>query len=337
MEAIIVIGVIIAIVVVVVVLYQLFRPSQIVPEDRRLVIYRDGRFDRIVGPGRVRLSSGRDEVKKEIEVRDHPDEISIPGIMAYGVPNDFTLNLWYKVDLEEAVDGDKAKLVHLVQITEAERGQQVQILVRQALINQVSRLQQEKPLPPEANDLMAGVAALAPGTPLNTQLLEGITVELIKTLPTVGVILNTDYPIALIGRGIPQEMIDALKRKRGRELDSDWLKKYAADLRQQFPEISNAVVAQMLASIDGIDLSNVQGLLLEQEADSEAQIKLKMPADGTPATPTVSIVPPTRPVQTEATDQGQLHHAATSHRLTRQDLDVLKPIPRSDNDRRKSA
>jgi hypothetical protein len=339
MDVLIFLGAVIALAVILFLLYLvLFGPSRIVPEDRRLVIYRNGRFHRIVGPGRVRLLPGLDEVKKEIEVRDHPIDLSIPGIFAYGLPNDFKLNLWCQVDLEKAAEGNRDRLVRLVQITDSEREHQIEILVRQAIIDQMTRLQAEIPLRPEEDNLMGKVAALAPGTDRNKQLLEGISQDLVQTLPTIGVILDEEYPIKLTQRGIPQEMVEALERMRGRQLDSEWLKKYAAELREQFPEISNAVLAQMLGSIKGVDLTSVQGFLFEQEvAENQASVRLKVPRDG-PVTPNVSVnPPPAKQAKSAAVSVAEPHPQATSPHLTKQDLVVLKRVPRTDQDQRKSA
>jgi hypothetical protein len=226
-------------------------------------------------------------------------------------------------------------LVRLVQITDSEREHQIEILVRQAIIDQMTRLQAEIPLRPEEDNLMGKVAALAPGTDRNQQLLEGISQDLVQTLPTIGVILDEEYPIKLTQRGIPQEMVEALERMRGRQLDSEWLKKYAAELREQFPEISNA---QMLGSIKGVDLTSVQGFLFEQEAaENQASVRLKVPRDG-PVTPNVSVnPPPAKQAKSAAVSVAEPHPQATSPHLTKQDLVVLKRVPRTDQDQRKSA
>ena len=330
--------VIVGLVVIGALLVLAFGPSRIVPEDRRLVIDRNGRFNRLAGPGRVRLIPGLESVRKEIEVRDHPKDVTIPGIFAYGLPNEFKLNLWCKVDLEEAVEGDRDKLVRLVQLTDAEREAQVEVLIRQAIVDQVTILQEEMPLPKLQDELMDKVIALAPGSPRNQRLLEGITEDLDKSLPTVGVILNREYPIKLTKRGIPTEMVEALDRTRGRQLDSDWLKNYALEIKEQFPEVSNAVLAQMLASLKGVDTSSIQGFLLEQDAsDQEANVRVKAPRSG-PATPNVGLKPSTPgDVQPESVGEPEPGSKVVSSHLTKRDLSILKRIPRQNNDQRRSA
>ena len=60
--------------------------------------------------------------------------------------------------------------------------------------------------------------ALAPGTERYNDLIAGLKEELEQTLPTVGVILNTSQSINLTGRGIPDVIIEAIKRIRGDKL-----------------------------------------------------------------------------------------------------------------------
>jgi hypothetical protein len=122
----------------------------------------------------------------------------------------------------------------------------VQVKVQEALIHQIAELQERRPLPPDAS-LQDRVFALAPGGPRYSELLEGVKRELEQILPSVGAVLNTDQSITLTKRNPSGEIIEALKRQRGREIDSEWLTEYAEDLRRRFPGISNAVLAQMLA------------------------------------------------------------------------------------------
>jgi hypothetical protein len=130
-----------------------------------------------------------------------------------------------------------------------------------------------------------------------------------------------DYPIELTGRNISDEIVEAVKRQRGREMDREWLMTYANELRQQFPGMSNAMLAQMLLSIEGIDVDNIQELLLEQEEGMEAEA-----GDGT-RFPNVGPKP-----KSQKRKPGQ-----ASPYPTKSDLAILKSVPRSDQDQRMSA
>lgn len=331
----IILGIIGAVVLIFVFIKLFMAMMHIVPEERRLVVYRLGRFNRVTGPGMVFVVPGLEQIVRTLEVRDHPMEVTVPGIFAYGVPNDLTLDLWCSFDLLRAAGGNRARLAQLVQVSDAERRQQVQVKMREALVNQVAALEKNKPLAAGATSL-DGVLALAPGTERYNTLLAGVKNELEKSLPSVGVILNTTQPITLTGRVIPDAIIDAIKRMQGRQIDSQWLTRYASQLQQQFPEISNVVLDQMLASVDGVDVGNVQRLRLEQDERTDTQVELEVPMGGSD-TPEVVAKPKirlgdsdTRRPAIAAKPVPQLPAARSDH-LTKSDLTVLKRVPRPDD------
>ncbi|MCL4303958.1 MAG: hypothetical protein KJ077_50205 [Anaerolineae bacterium] len=331
----IILGIIGAVVLIFVFIKLFMAMMHIVPEERRLVVYRLGRFNRVTGPGMVFVVPGLEQIVRTLEVRDHPMEVTVPGIFAYSVPNDLTLDLWCSFDLLRAAGGNRARLAQLVQVSDAERRQQVQVKMREALVNQVAALEKNKPLAAGATSL-DGVLALAPGTERYNTLLAGVKNELEKSLPSVGVILNTTQPITLTGRVIPDAIIDAIKRMQGRQIDSQWLTRYASQLQQQFPEISNVVLDQMLASVDGVDVGNVQRLRLEQDERTDTQVELEVPMGGSD-TPEVVAKPKirlgdsdTRRPAIAAKPVPQLPAARSDH-LTKSDLAVLKRVPRPDD------
>jgi hypothetical protein len=138
-------------------------------------------------------------------------------------------------------------------------------------------------------------------------------------------------------------IIEAIKRTQGRQIDSQWLTKYANELRQQFPEISNTVLDQMVSSIEGVDVGNVQRLRLEQDEHTEAQIELEVPLDGSD-TPGVIAKPKINLMDTETRRSHATPAAARQKQtspgpqhLTKNDLAVLKRVPRQSPDQRKSA
>ncbi len=302
--------------------------TQVVPQEKRLVIYQLGRFNRVAGPGPVQVMPVLEKVVDTIEVRDHPLELTVSGIFAFGVPNDLTLNLWCGSDLVKATDNDREKLAQLVQISQAERRQQVQVKMREALVRQIADLQERMSLPDKAT-LMERIVALAPGSPRHNELLKRLKYDLSRILPSVGVVLNMDHPIVLTGRNISDEIVDAIKRQRGREMDSEWLMKYANELRRQFPGISNATLAQMLLSIEGVDVGNIQRLFLEQEEGTQTEVEFEMSGDGS-SFPNVVTKP-------KPQAQGQAARPTAPRHLTKSDLAVLKRVPHSEQDQRMSA
>ncbi len=241
----IIIGIII-LVIVAILIGMLVNMTQVVPQRERLVIYRFGHFHRIVGPGSVPIIPSVDKVVRSIDVRDRPIEITVPSIFAFGVFNELTINLWYRVELIETTGSNRDKLVELIQITESERQEQVQVKMHEVLINQVAVLQERKPLPDTTTNL-DGIAALAPGSERHNNLLEGIRKELEESLPSIGVVLNTTHPVMLTTRITPAEFFKAIQPERGSEIDNRWLSKFADDLREQFPDMSHILLAQILA------------------------------------------------------------------------------------------
>jgi hypothetical protein len=299
--------------------------------EERLVIYRLGHFHRVAGPGMVIVLPHLDRVIKTIRVRDQPIEVTVDGLFPFGVPIGMTLNLWCRYDLVKAAGGNHARLADLVQLTESERRQQVEVKVREALVRQIAELQERRPLPSGAT-IRDQLAALAPGTPRYNELLEAVRHELQQTLPSIGAVLNPDQTIVLTKRDVPQDVMDALGRLRGRQIDSEWLANYADILRQRFPGLSEAVIAQILSAIEGVDVGRLQRILLEQGPDIAAEVEHEMARDG--EGPNVITRP--RPKQRDIgerreREQPHLQEGPSSGRsevLTKEDLSILKRVPR---------
>lgn len=313
---------------------------RVVPEEERRVVYRLGRFHRITGPGLVMIIPGLEHVGRTFEVRTHPIEIAVSGLLAFGVPNDLSLNLWCRFDPVQAAGGDHHKLAELAQMRDTERHHQVEVKMREALINQIARLEERQPLPQTAI-LIDKVMALAPGSSRYHKLIEGLKEELARTLPAVGFILDPNQSIVLTGRNLSEEIIEAIKRRREREIDSEWLTNYVDRLRQRFPDLSGAMLSQMLASIEGVDVGKIQRLFFEQDKDVAADLEFEVAADS--EGPDIVTKPKLR--KRETTIQPQTVQPKTDHTppprttspLTPDDLAVLKSVPRSRPEQRLSA
>jgi len=333
------IGGIVLLIIVIIIAYRIIRAmTQVVPQEERLVVYRLGRFNRIAGPGVVWMIPGLDK-GRPIRVRDRPLVFTLPQVFAFKVANELTLNLWCSFDLEEAAGGDKNKLAKLVQLSESERHDQIEVKIREALIHQVAELQKRMPLPDTASTF-EGVVALAPGGDRYNELLKGLTQELERTLPSIGVVLNTSQPITLTRRGIPDAIIHALQRKYGRDIDSEWLTKYAGVLRRDFPDIPRAVLAQVLSAIEGVDAGQVQRLLLENESAGEVdvEVEFEMSGDGSRSPNVIAKPKATGRRRAEVARQPAPRDVEVSPpRLSEQDLSILKRVPRDGQNDRKTA
>ncbi len=330
-------GIFLLVILVVVVIGLIRATTRGVPAEKRWVIYRFGRFDRVVGPGPVPVFPWLDQVEGEFEVRDRPMEVLIPGIFAFGAPNDLTLHFWCRFDPAKAIGKDREKLAPLVRLSDSERRQQVEVKLRESLVRQAAELQKQKPLPGTPT-LLDGVAALAPGSERMNDLLQNLVPDLAQNLLLIGFVLNTTQPIALTKRSVGEDIIKAIKRKYGRDIDSQWLTRYADDLRQKFPDISGTMLAQVLSAIEGVDAGQVHRLLLDQ--DKNPEIEFEMPGDSSGAAPNVIAKPKLRSNGAETERQASVASVTSppsgspvSVGLTKSDLAVLKRIPRQQNQR----
>lgn len=330
MEIVVAIVVVVVLFVILVMLYRALKATtHVISEEQRWVIYRLGRFHRVAGPGPVQILPRLDRVMQTFEVRDRPLEVTVPAIFAFGLPNDLTLNLWCSFDPVRAAGSDKDRLVRLVQLNDAERRDQVAVKARQALVNRLAELQEQMPLPAQSH-VMDQVAALAPGSSRYNTLINAIREDLERTLPLVGVLLDTSQPIILTKRGLSEEILEAIKRRRGWEMDSQWLTGYVEDLRRRFPDlnISRTVLAQILASLPGVDLGNVQRLLLEQEPGTRAEVEFEMNREGEGA----NVIVKPKQARPEPAQE-----PAGPPPLTESDLAVLKRVPRNQHSQQLSA
>lgn len=330
MEILLTIAGIVVLLVILIMLYRAIRATtHVISEEQRWVIYRLGRFHRVAGPGPVQILPRLDRVMQTFEVRDRPLEVAVPGIFAFGLPNDLTLNLWCSFDPVRAAGGDKDRLVRLVQLNDAERRDQVAVKARQALVNRLAELQEQMPLPAQPQ-VMDQVAALAPGSPRYNTLINAIREDLERTLPSVGVLLDTGQPIILTKRGLSEEILEAIKRRRGWEMDSQWLTGYVEDLRRRFPDlnISRTMLSQILASLPGVDLGNVQRLLLEQEPGTRAEVEFEMNREREGA----NIIVKPKQARPEP-----IQEPTAPPPLTESDLAVLKRVPRNQRNQQLSA
>jgi hypothetical protein len=107
---------------------------------------------------------------------------------------------------------------------------------------------------------------------------------------------------------------------------------YADSLRRQFPTMSNAMLTQILSSIEGIDTGKIQRLLLEQEGGVEAEIEYEMSQDGEG----VNII--TKPkFKRPAPASVPKPESEIDWHLSQDDLSILKPVPGRETDQQMSA
>jgi tetratricopeptide (TPR) repeat protein len=212
----------------------------IVKEEERAVIYRRGRFHRIDGPGWVFLRPF-ETVQRMLLVRDQPRTASVAQLFLYGIPIGFTLSFWARVDPVAAAGGDAVRLKDMAMFEDYERDQQVDLKIRDSFVHRVSELEKNRPLSNHAT-IIDKIIPILPGSPECDWLLNQVRGDLTRTLPLVGVFLNTRHPITLNGIIAPKEMIEGFSRGRMQEL-----------LRLYFPKLPADRLAQMVESIEGLE------------------------------------------------------------------------------------
>jgi hypothetical protein len=314
--------------------------TRIVPHDRRLGIYRMGRFHRVAGPGPVMVLPGLEQVAREFRVRNEPLTVTVDGLFPFGVPVNMTLNLWCRFDLAAASREDHNKLADLVHLANAERHQQVRVKVREAVIRQIANLESRRPVPDDAS-ILDRVMALGLGTPRYNELLDAVKEDLNYILPSVGAILDLTQPVTLTKRDISTEIIDAAKRRRSRAIDSEWLTGYVDEIRQRYPDLSSELLFQILSALDGVDTGQLHRLLLDSDASGQQEVEYEI--SGGQEGP--NIITKTQRKRDQAVSQTratpQYTDAETapqpSTRLTKDDLTILKRVPRRRRDQKLSA
>lgn len=105
---------------------------------------------------------------------------------------------------------------------------------------------------------------------------------------------------------------------------------YSARLKRDFPNISDAIVAQILGSIPGVDLGNLQRLLFEG-GERGLELEYEMAEDGSGR---VNTIVKTGLGRGESAGK-RAPDSQTS--LSAQDLAVLKRVPGRHRDQPKSA
>jgi regulator of protease activity HflC (stomatin/prohibitin superfamily) len=303
--------------------YLVLRPSlEIVPEGEQLVIYRLGHFHRIAGPGPVRLFLMRDEIQQRLDVRNKPVSLSVSGIFLHDIGMEIGLNLWYSFNPQRAAAGDRTTLVQWVLVREPERYHQVEIKIRQALVNSIAAVDRDREAP---RTLIDKILPVIPGTPLCDKVLRNMANELEETLPTLGITLDRRYPINITSLLPPEDVIKSLGRDR-----------VFGALRQRFPDLSDDKALQMVGAIEGLKELDIKRFIIEGSADTSVEERI-LDKD------TMTRVVTSSPRQTQPADQpaegafvGPKANPART-RLTASDLAVLKRVPRDDNPQKRAA
>lgn len=294
---------------------------KIVPEGKQIVVYRLGRFQRIAGPG-VAVLNRFETVAQTINTRsEQVSHRTSTNYFMHGVPFNWTLTFWSHTDLVRAANGQRQRLVELAQYSDGERREHLRGKLHEAMYKYVPRIAREHNLS-EKPTVVEQLLPVLPGMPECERLLELVAGELERTLPTVGIYLDTQHPVTISAVHVGQEVLDSFSRGRVWRM-----------LREQMPDVPNELLLQAFSAIEGFDIHTAR-LYLENKGASVREVRMEEGhISGVKVRPEPSIE--AEEEQPYEEDQPTAIPSSFGHDgpLTREDLSVLKRLPR-DNARR---
>jgi len=239
-----------------------------VPEEERLVIYRLGRFHRLAGPGLIGIWRRWERIERTLQVRDQPHSVTLVYLYIYDIPFGYTMTCWYRIDPEEAANGNPAVLRKLVQFDDDERHQQFAVKLRELFVKHVATLQRQHRLPGEPS-ILDKLLPILPGQPEYQQLLETVQRELSDVLQPIGLIPNGSHSIASTNLHIPPSVLKLLDRNRMMQT-----------LQRQLPHLSEEMVLQAASADDGMALHTVRKFIFEHANEEQASVEWESVEDG---------------------------------------------------------
>lgn len=217
--------------------------SVIIPEEERYVIYRLGRFHKVIGPGWHLLLRGIETVENKINVRSEPHNFLIKGLYINGVPFSITINLWYIYNpvLIYRQDRNRRLLLEMAQFNNYERYEHVKVKLRDALVKSLSHT--EKQYTPVGNSFIHKVLPVMPGIPESEEMLLRVKERLRWALLSIGVIVDIQYPIVITDIHFDESIVKGLSIGR-----------VAMLLREQFPNLEDESILEYAAAIEKVNL-----------------------------------------------------------------------------------
>lgn len=287
-----------------------------VPQEKRLVIYRLGRFNRLAGPGLQALTR-LDTVEREINVRSELAKYKTDAwYFMNGVPFNYTISFWSSNNLEQASGGNRKRLERFVQYSDADRRKHLISKLHEAIYYSLPTVQQKYAAPADA-EVGEKLLPILPGMAGCNELIDLVRQELRANLPGIGVVLDDEHPVIVTAVHVTPEVLASFGRNRSLKM-----------LREQLPDASADQLLQAFSAIEGLDIHTVRLLI-----DGSANVRdIKFDGekiDGFKVTPG----PAPAPKEQSADQRGMKElspttpeEAVTDEELTRSDLSVLKRL-----------
>lgn len=293
-----------------------------IPEEERYIIYEQGLFKRIVGPGPVWIWEGFENVERKIQGRNEPKNIVLNDLFIYDIPFGYKLNFWSRFNPTMLRDSDPTLMAELVQLNENERHQQIMVKVRAAVVNSIVQVQSAQAKTPDS--LIGKVLLIVPGLDGYNEIMEHIRAELANTLLTIGTQLDQRQPITVPKLYLNPGIVNILNRER-----------IAEHIEKIIPDLSNAETIQILSTVEGLTISpmynissadlaagNAQAELDIRQRENGAEVRTRIRSGNRGASPPVSENVSTTKEEFVTSQQDSID----SYKLQPADLAVLKRV-----------
>ncbi|MCB9136904.1 MAG: hypothetical protein H6642_00995 [Caldilineaceae bacterium] len=303
----------------------------VIPDYERWVIYRDGQYNRLAGPGTETIRKRRiklpnldlieyERVTQHINVRNQDTDIVIQGLLTHGIPYGYALNFWYRTDLEEAANVSHKEVGPFAQFNDGERGTHLTNKVRDALIASNQEIQADHFLQ-EDGEFFDKLIPILPGVELNRKMLKKTASILEESLPTIGMLFDSSHPIVITRILLSEEMISNFERGRTIEL-----------MQERLPDATKDDLLQMLSAIEGINMTRVHRMLFEERGQQkEMQQDITMDEGGEPKVRVRRYPSWDSRVEKDAGESATKSQDPVEEEepyvMTDEDYRILKPIP----------
>lgn len=291
---------------------------RVVPQEERLVIYRLGHFNRIAGPGPVMLFQRFETVERTLRVLDQPANYTVQGLFMQGIPFGYTLNIWRGFDLQSTAGKDHDALAKMAMFDDKMREQMIQAKLREALVQSASEVKAKKEIVP-STPIFERLLPVLPGLPDSQEFLKAVEEKLAQTLPSIGVVLNRSQPITVMQLHLGQDLRDSFEVTRMTQV-----------LRQQYPDLSEDAMIQVIASIKGVDPLNVERISVADRETQQVRSEIRVGQEGMKTKTRIMTQRPEEKAKPDAvTTPGHPGQPVTQDdgHLNKYDLSLLKQVP----------
>ncbi len=215
-----------------------------VPEGEQVVVYQFGRFNRIAGPGLVKLAPKLDRVHHSLDIRERQCQASIK-VTTNGVPLELGLHYRARLDILWCTS-DRDEQARLVSLDDWQREQQRDDSAYHVVLQAVKAYERGHPVSLDMHPLLR-LAHIFPGTDAYAEVLAAIRENLTAELRKLGYRVNLDAPLYLTIERLPERLGDALDRDRADRVDYERRKRIWQDMLSYINTLPPHLQVHMLA------------------------------------------------------------------------------------------